>query len=1430
LLLNALDEEVQRRLEIGAAADLDVLQVRYPGVVPDVIRAVLAYRQKNIGTQTHQRPANVGDIRVPGYEILGELGRGGMGVVFRAVQVKANRPVALKMVLPSALAGEHDRERFRAEARAVAKLQHANIVQVFEVGEHDGRPYFALEFCDGGSLSSRLAGTPLPGDVAADLVEQLADAMNHAHEQGIIHRDLKPANVLLTKSPVRAAKSDTRNDRGRSTRRDGSRSRGKESKSCGPTGTAPRSSGVEAAFNMFEFVAKVTDFGLAKQLEGESAHTHTGAVMGTPSYMSPEQASGESKRVTPEADVYALGAILYECLTGRAPFKGATVAETLDQVRHREPPPPTALNPNVPRDLETICLKCLQKEPQKRYPTAGELADDLRRFLDERPIRARPAGFVERAVKWGRRRPTAATFLCSGIVAVLMLLGLGAFAGIKWEAAVAEQQRRALVQVDALQDAAPAAVPNILSNLAQDRAIVLPHLRTKYTEQTDPTKKARLALALLPVEPENVRSVVVNHLLQADDPAEVVSARDALAENAQGNDLVEKLWRLSEDANAPDSERFRAMVGLAAFAPEDRRWPSAAPRLIEELLAQNSNPLFLGTWVEALYPIRSALIESLGKQFRDRNSENTDRHLVAAQVLQKYVKDQPEALFELILDADAKQYELLRPLLAVHRVRAISRMKAELEKQPDYWNSAPLNTTWKPLPPTLMEEFEKASGLVSERWALCQDLPLDRLQAVTELLRESGYRPLTVRPWGSAEGADSRVAIVWTRDDGDWKLEANLSSEQLRQRDGYWRNTGFIATDVAGYRTKEGTRFAGLWRRSVGKEEGAFYAGVLLSRHREEGDKLTKAGYHPTHIQITKGSGGVPLYSVTWIRGHTKVESWNLRVEEQGVHDRLVRDQASLLLDVQLAPSRPSESTTWYASVWHNTSDHEGIELHGLTVLDQRKRWTELQAANFHPVTLSLHQLSNEKLPRAASVWHRPIVTHARETLARRQATAAVILLTLGQPANVWPLLGHATDPTRRSYIVWRAGQLRADPNLLVDQLHNTKDDVAARRCLILALGEYSDKELPAQVRKPLVENLLAWYRDDPDPGVHSAISWLLRHKVEGPTPRLLDWGQGEELRRIDVALAVQQGQRQAVAVGRISLAPLPMAGLWTSLPGAEDLAGRDWYVNGQGQTMAVIKGPVKFRMGSPLWEPYRSLAEEKATAENRQVRFINRSYAIATTSVTVEQWRRFLESSPAVPNKIPKRYSPDPTCPTLNVSWFAAASYCNWLSAKEGIPPDQWCYPTEIREGTTPFPDYLHRAGYRLPTEAEWEYACRAGSESPRHFGSADELLPRYAHFLANSQDRTWPVGQKRPNDFGLFDVHGNIFNWCDDRERSVGERRPEIDAEDLTAFSIKHRRTMRGGYFGVRPSVLRSAFSYCDQPTNQDAYGLRVCRTIYP
>ncbi len=353
-LIDSVFAEYARRSEFVGGADLETIQVGPAGDgAPAADAASLP-------------PDDVPDI--PGSEILSELGRGGMGVVYKARQIRLNRLCALKILLPGTHQSVDFRARFLAEAETIARLRHPNIVQIYDLGDHDGRPYFEMEYVEGGSLARRLDGTPWAPDPAARLVAVLARAIGDAHRLGIVHRDLKPANVLLVD----------------------------------------------------EETPKIVDFGLAKTLDADTNLTHSGVFVGTPSYAAPEQVEGQSKTVGPAADIYALGALFYHMLTGRPPFQAATVLQTLEQVKAVDPVPPSRLQPGLPRDAETICLKCLAKDPQRRYADAAALAEDLDRFLTGRAILARPTGAVEHLRKWMRRRPAVAV-LSAAVVAITVV-------------------------------------------------------------------------------------------------------------------------------------------------------------------------------------------------------------------------------------------------------------------------------------------------------------------------------------------------------------------------------------------------------------------------------------------------------------------------------------------------------------------------------------------------------------------------------------------------------------------------------------------------------------------------------------------------------------------------------------------------------------------------------------------------------------------------------------------------------------------------------------------------------------------------------------------------------------------------------------------------------------------------------------------------
>jgi serine/threonine protein kinase len=456
-----------------------------------------------------------GAPEIPGYQILGELGRGGAGVVYRARQIMLNRLVALKVIQGGHHALLDAVERFRAEAEAVARFQHPNIIQVYEVGEHEGIGYLTLEYAAGGSLANLIAGTPQDPRESAALLETLARAIHYAHQSGIVHRDLKPANIVLTESRV----------------------------------------------------PKITDFGLAKLLEQEVGATVSGTIVGTPSYMAPEQLLGPSREIKPAADVYALGAILYELLTGRPPFKGATPLSTLDQVANQDPLVPSRLQRSTPADLETICMKCLEKDPSRRYHTALALADDLRRFLDGRPILARPTPLWEKAVKWARRHPGLASAL-AGIAMAILLLFAGTLYYNGLLRASVKAERRA--KEDSEHNAQIALEQRNLALNALDKLVFEVQERLGETPTTRSLRQSLLNTAIVGLDeiaanaeatPPNTSRAVAHQKL-GDIYLQVGHTEAAARQLAQGARLAEQLAVASPKDLAVKESLSRARIGL----------------------------------------------------------------------------------------------------------------------------------------------------------------------------------------------------------------------------------------------------------------------------------------------------------------------------------------------------------------------------------------------------------------------------------------------------------------------------------------------------------------------------------------------------------------------------------------------------------------------------------------------------------------------------------------------------------------------------------------------------------------------------------------------------------------------------------------------------------------------------------------------------
>jgi formylglycine-generating enzyme required for sulfatase activity len=449
-------------------------------------------------------------------------------------------------------------------------------------------------------------------------------------------------------------------------------------------------------------------------------------------------------------------------------------------------------------------------------------------------------------------------------------------------------------------------------------------------------------------------------------------------------------------------------------------------------------------------------------------------------------------------------------------------------------------------------------------------------------------------------------------------------------------------------------------------------------------------------------------------------------------------------------------------------------ETHGVDPASHLQSCREWADQGWRPMALAVAG-SAAGPEAAASLWRQAVVPDAaKDLLAKQQAQVAVALLQLGQGERVWPLLGfdpkRQPDPTLRTYLLHRLSPLGTDAAALAQRLDDERN-VTVKRALVLALGQFSEDQLTPTARAPLVRKLLSDYRSDSDPGLHGAIDWLLRQ-----------WGDGKELEEIDRQLAGKE-------------------------PGGE----RSWFVNRQGQTYAVIRGPVDFGMGSVVAEEIR-YGDETWHREH-----IPRSFAVATKMVTVAEFKKF---RPDHGNNA--TYSKEPDAPVNSVSWYDAVAYCRWLSEQEQVPPEQMCYPEldKIKTGMQLPENYLQRTGYRLPTEAEWEYACRAGTAARWSFGESEEMLSNYGWYALNARNHVWPVGKLKPNELGLFDMHGNLWEWCQSRyvTFTTKDKEDKEDLQDIKGIKDHDSRVLRGGAFHNLAPDLRSA------SRNRNGPGIRI------
>lgn len=1296
-----------------------------------------------------------------------EVMRGGLGRVGRYWDEQLEREVAVKFI-HEGLDESHQR-RFQREIIITGSIDHPGVLPIYNFGECGGRPYYTMRFVSG---------------------ETFAEAVRSFHRS--------PQSQLDRRNPKFRALLESLKS------------------ACATVGYAHREKNIwhrdiKPQNIMIENgLTVVLDWGLAKragadveiddppadQTKAVSADLTRGdELLGSPAYMAPEQAVGDVDRVDHLTDVYGLGATLFELLTGQPPHQkprgGQTVPENtqlkeeaanrstlpeisdwMTQIATGESPAPKNIQSQVPPELDSICRKAMAFDKGDRYQNPEQMLTDLENWLAQTDVSAHEYTRAETAARWIRRNSglTAVLAIAFLIVALISVISFASVASAKQrtEGALAELRRE---RKERLGDQLEAFV----TAPAVQAEVLLRELKS-YSDT-----ELQMGIAGFDLQPDtgsNRSRLDLIHLeshpeqliglLKSADPADVDELN--LLCSAIGDPAIfqeQARVRALWDLCEKDASLPVASAVLARLAPDASQWQSIAPRLVDQFVSVNSGEV--PKWSRLLHPIRQHLERPLLLRLEVQGSQPSTKAKRAGELLLEFCRNDLPLQVRLLAAANSDIFPSLIKRLSQQPAAARTAIAETLDSQFQQRLFAGSDS--------LRNAIVQRGGLIDGSFMICDSIPISEFDKIRAELAEFGYRPRQVHKYSTP--ASRAVATVWIRGFSPFVVSPELPAAEMETYIAEKLADGWVPDDLSADLVNGEVLYTMVMHQDFAQRDR--FQVLLhnsLEDHKIKSGKLGYERYHQlSHVELVDADGKLLIAGI--YRRNDRPTGTSSKVAMSTTFQ-----DAHLLLLADHTPLHLQKSPRGATSVWHQVPGVDGVivdDSHDAqSIANRTVRWQELAEQGYVPVCIAPPDRFQTGAMGSSSIWHReklPVASVANYTIA---------LWYLGDSTRLLAGLERKPDQTLRTELIHRIHQEKFSPETLIEWLRST-EDAGVRSAIIQALGEFTVERLGSDSINSLADLLTEIYQSDPDAGVHGSASWTLSRLGKSPS---------------------RKGHQ---------------------LPADKS---RDWLVETNGHEMSVIRGPVTFEMG------IRIRPAIHAAQETFHTRTIERTFAVATREVT---WAQFAEFSRQMPAGFTRFYSKNndgslnQQAPQYQVSWYRAAEYCNWLSKQAGLPKEEWCYLPHPEKGyssgmTVP-ENFLERAGFRLPTEAEWEFATRAGSQTPLFFGRDANRVSHYGWHKYNSGISTHSVGSLKPNELGLFDVYGNVWEWCHGSRddpwpeflEKVGDQPSRLPAID------QHPRSLRGGALVSPAGLLRSSVRSFNKPSNEQfTIGFRVARTL--